>query len=59
MISRFDKFQVRDKRERRIWNPGTGEDLILKPRRVVTFKCSGRSNVLSKITLKYGRFKLT
>lgn len=42
MISGFGKFQVRDKSERRGRNPATGEDLILEPRRVVTFRCSGR-----------------
>jgi len=29
-------------RERRGRNPATGEDLILAPRKVVTFKCSGK-----------------
>ena len=40
MISGFGKFQVKHKRQRRGRNPATGEDLILSPRRVVTFKCS-------------------
>ena len=43
MISGFGKFQVRDKRERCGRNPATDEDMILPARRVVTFKCSGRS----------------
>ena len=30
-----------EKEERKGRNPATGEDLMLKPRRVVTFKCSG------------------
>jgi integration host factor subunit alpha len=42
LISGFGKFCVREKRERRVRNPATGEDMILAPRRVVTFKCSGR-----------------
>ena len=42
LISGFSKFCVRDKRERRGRNPATGEDMILAPRRVVTFKCSGK-----------------
>jgi len=42
LISGFGKFCVRDKKERKGRNPATGEDLMLKPRRVVTFKCSGK-----------------
>jgi len=42
MISSFGKFQVKDKRERRGRNPATNEDLKLPPRRVATFKCSGK-----------------
>ncbi len=42
MISGFGKFCVRKKKERRGRNPATGEDLILRPRKVVTFKCSGK-----------------
>jgi len=41
LISGFGKFCVRDKKERKGRNPATGEDLMLKPRRVVTFKWSG------------------
>ena len=40
LISGFGKFQVKEKKERRGRNPASGEDLMLKPRRVVTFKCS-------------------
>ena len=40
LISGFGKFQVKTKRRRKGLNPATGEDLILLPRRVVTFKCS-------------------
>jgi integration host factor subunit alpha len=42
LISGFGKFCVKEKRERRGRNPATGEDIILAPRRVVTFKCSGK-----------------
>ena len=42
MISGFGKFQVKTKKERRGCNPATGGDLILSPRRVVTFKCSNK-----------------
>ena len=42
MISGFGKFQVKDKKERRGRNPATGDDLMLLPRRIVTFKCSGK-----------------
>jgi integration host factor subunit alpha len=42
LISGFGKFCVKKKRERRGRNPATGEDMMLAPRRVVTFKCSGQ-----------------
>ena len=42
LVSGFGKFCVRDKRTRRGRNPATGEDLMLRERRVVTFKCSGK-----------------
>jgi integration host factor subunit alpha len=42
LISGFGKFCVKDKARRRGRNPATGEDLMLKSRRVVTFKCSGK-----------------
>lgn len=42
LISGFGKFCVKDKGRRRGRNPATGEDLILKERRVITFKCSGK-----------------
>ncbi len=41
LISSFGKFNVKDKRARRGRNPHTGEELILAPRRVVTFRPSG------------------
>ena len=42
MISGFGRFCVKEKRKRRGRNPATGEDMMLTPRRVVTFKCSGK-----------------
>lgn len=42
LISGFGKFSVKEKHARRGRNPATGDDLILKPRRVVTFKWSGK-----------------
>ena len=42
LISRFGKFCVRDKKERKGRNPATGEDMILEPRKVLTFRSSGR-----------------
>ena len=42
LISGFGKFRVKDKKERRGRNPATNDSLILEPRRVVTFKCSGK-----------------
>ena len=42
LISGFGKFCVKQKRERKGRNPATGEDMILAPRKVVTFKCSGK-----------------
>jgi len=40
LISGFGKFSVKEKNERKRRNPQTGEDLILKSRRVVTFRYS-------------------
>ena len=42
LISGFGKFCVKDKRERLGRNPATGDDMMLRPRRVVTFQCSGK-----------------
>lgn len=42
LISGFGKFCVKHKRARRGRNPATGDDLTLKERKVVTFKCSGK-----------------
>ena len=42
LISGFGKFCVKNKSHRRGRNPATGQDLILRERRVITFKCSGK-----------------
>ncbi|MEE4606560.1 MAG: integration host factor subunit alpha [Desulfobacterales bacterium] len=42
LVSGFGKFCVKKKSERRGRNPATGEDMMLPPRRVVTFQCSGK-----------------
>jgi len=42
LISGFGKFSVNEKQARRGRNPASGENMILKKRRVVTFKCSGK-----------------
>jgi integration host factor subunit alpha len=42
LVSGFGKFRVREKKARRGRNPATGESMILGPRRVVTFHCSGK-----------------
>ena len=42
LISGFGKFCVKEKRERKGRNPATGDDMMLAPKRVVTFKCSGK-----------------
>ncbi len=42
MVSGFGRFCVKEKAERRGRNPATGGDMMLAPRRVVTFKCSGK-----------------
>jgi len=42
MISGFGRFCVKEKAKRHGSNPATGKDLILAPRKVVTFKWSGK-----------------
>ena len=42
LISGFGKFCVKEKAERKGRNPATGDAMMLKPRRVVTFRCSGK-----------------
>jgi integration host factor subunit alpha len=41
LISGFGKFCVKEKTERRGRNPQTGQEMMLRPRRVVTFRWSG------------------
>ena len=41
LISGLGKLCVRDKRKKRGRNPQTGDDMALRERRVVIFKCSG------------------
>ena len=42
LISGFGKFCVKEKSERKGRNPATGGDIMLPPRKVLTFKCSGK-----------------
>jgi integration host factor subunit alpha len=42
LTSGFGKFCVKKKAERRGRNPATGEDMMMAPRKVVTFQCSGK-----------------
>jgi integration host factor subunit alpha len=41
LISGFGRFCVNGKNQRRGRNPQTGESILLPPRKVVSFKCSG------------------
>ena len=40
LISGFGKFCVKQKKQRRGRNPATGNDMMLQPRKVITFRCS-------------------
>ena len=42
LISGFGKFCVKEKSERKGRNPATGGEMMLDPRKVVTFKYSGK-----------------
>jgi len=42
MISGFGKFKVNEKSARKGRNPQTGETMMLKPRKVIVFQCSGK-----------------
>jgi integration host factor subunit alpha len=42
LVSGFGKFRVKEKKKRRGRNPATGGDMMLRPRKVVTFHCSGK-----------------
>ena len=46
MVSGFGKFCVTEKKARKGRNPATSETMTLPPRRVVTFKCSGKLRTL-------------
>jgi integration host factor subunit alpha len=50
LISGFGKSCVKEKRERKGRNPASGEDMMLGPKRVVTFRCSGvlREKIMAK-----------
>jgi integration host factor subunit alpha len=41
LISGFGKFCVKEKAERKWRNPATGGSMMLPPKKVVTFRCSG------------------
>ncbi len=59
LISGFGKFCLKQKAKRKGRNPATGEDMILPPRKVVTFQCSGilrdKLNAKSKSTKRKAR----
>jgi len=42
LVSGFGKFCVKAKKERRGRNPATGDEMMLAPRKIVIFKCSGK-----------------
>ena len=42
LISGFGKFSVKEKMERQGRNPQNGQPMLLAPRKVLTFKCSGK-----------------
>jgi integration host factor subunit alpha len=42
LISGFGRFCVKQKAERRGRNPATGKDMMLAPKKVITFKWSGK-----------------
>jgi integration host factor subunit alpha len=51
MISGFGRFQVNEKAPRKGRNPATGEEMILKKRRVVNFKSSGKlRDLINRVT---------
>ncbi|MCJ7541726.1 MAG: integration host factor subunit alpha [Desulfobacterales bacterium] len=41
LVSGFGRFSVKEKKERKGRNPATGDDMMLEPRKVVTFKRPG------------------
>lgn len=42
LVSGFGRFCVKQKEARKGRNPATGETIMLPPKKVVTFKCSGK-----------------
>jgi integration host factor subunit alpha len=42
LTSSFGKFSMKEKTERKGRNPQTGDPILLSPRKVVTFKYSGK-----------------
>jgi integration host factor subunit alpha len=42
LVSGFGKFCVKEKNARKGRNPATNREMMLRARRVVTFKCSGK-----------------
>ena len=50
LISNFGKFCVKEKGGRRGRNPATGQDMMMAPRKVVTFRSSGK--LREKINVK-------
>jgi len=42
LITGFGKFCVRERSERKGRNPAAGDKMLLRPRKVVTFRCSGK-----------------
>ena len=42
LVSGFGKFVVNEKAKRKGRNPATGNSMMLRSRKVVTFKCSGK-----------------
>ena len=52
LISGFGKFSVKQKAKRKGRNPATGKDMILDPRKVVTFKCLRIRKITRDISIK-------
>ena len=51
LISGFGKFRVKDKRKRKVRNPQTGEDMMMRSRRVVVFRYSGMLSCFKESTM--------
>jgi integration host factor subunit alpha len=46
LFSGFGRFCVNKKKKRKGRNPTTGDDMMISPRKIVTFKCSGKLRIL-------------